>query len=340
MRPPSAGAAGVRRIPRLWYSRQMRPIPFQLHPDLRYHNYGLYLRRRIGGPAARIAVDGGFSCPNRDGTVGFGGCAYCNNDAFSPGIRFPGLPVEEQVRRSIEAPRRHQAYRRFLVYFQKFSNSYGPPEELRRKYRAAFAHPDVAGIVVGTRPDCLGTEALDALEEIARERYVCVELGLQSMSDEVLRNLNRGHSVEAFFAAAGALRNRGIDVGAHLIYGLPGDTREGFLSAADRLSRSEIQGVKLHHFHVVEGTPMASDFRSGAVRTPEYGEYLSACVDFLERLSPDVAVMRWMGEAPAHLLLAPRWRQGPREMSSDVTTELKRRGTFQGFRWNGGERRR
>jgi radical SAM protein (TIGR01212 family) len=317
----------------------MAPVPPPLHPDLRYHNYGAYLRRRIGGPAARIPVDGGFTCPNRDGRIGVGGCAYCNNDAFTPGIRFPGLPVEEQVHRSIETPGRHQAYRRFLVYFQKFSNSYAPREELRRRYRAAFAHPDVAGIVVGTRPDCLGEEALEILSEIARDRYVCVELGLQSMSDEVLRNVNRGHTVETFAAAAKALRDREIDVGAHLIYGLPHDTRAGFLSAAPFLSDLGIQGVKLHHFHVVEGSPMASAFRDGALETPEYRDYLSACADFLERLSPEIAVIRLMGEAPEHLLLAPRWSQGPREISSDVAAELKSRGTFQGFRWNGGRGR-
>jgi radical SAM protein (TIGR01212 family) len=177
---------------------------------------------------------------------------------------------------------------------------------------------------------------MDVLSEISRERYVCVEMGLQSMSDEVLRSVNRGHTVADFAVTAAALRERGIDVGAHLIYCLPNDTRDGFVSAAPILSRLEIQGVKLHHFHVVDGTPIASAFRSGAVGTPEYGDYLSACVDFLERLSPEVAVIRLMGEAPEHLLLAPRWRRGPREMSSDVTVELKRRGTFQGFHWNGG----
>ena len=316
----------------------MRPVSPPLHPDLRYHNYGAYLQRRIGGPAARIPVDGGFTCPNRDGKVGFGGCAYCNNDAFTAGIRFPGLPVEEQVRRTIEAPGRRRAYRRFLVYFQRFSNSYAPADELRRRYRAAFAHPDVAGLVVGTRPDCLGPEALDVLTEFARDRYVCVELGLQSMSDEVLRNVNRGHSVEVFVETAAALRKRGIDVAVHLIYGLPNDTTAGFLSAAGCLSRLEVQAVKLHHFHVVEGSPMASAFRDGAVRTPGYDEYLSACVDFLERLSPEIAVIRLMAEAPEHLLVAPRWRRGPREMSRDVTAELKRRGTFQGFLWTGGGR--
>jgi radical SAM protein (TIGR01212 family) len=310
-----------------------------LHLVLRYHNYGSYLTRRLGGPAVRIPVDGGFSCPNRDGAIGVGGCAFCNNDSFTPGIRFPGLPVAEQVRRTISAPGRHHAYRRFLVYFQKYSNSYGAPGELRRKYLAAFAHPDVAGIVVGTRPDCLGEAVLDVLSEISRDRYVCVELGLQSMSDAVLRRVNRGHTVETFATAAAALRDRGIDVGVHLIYGLPGDTAARFVSAAPFLSRLGVQGVKLHHFQVYAGSRMEEAYRGGAVKTPTYGEYLSACVDFLERLSPEVAVMRLMGTAPEPLLLAPLWDKGPREMAFDVTEELKRRGSFQGFLRNGNGRR-
>jgi hypothetical protein len=271
-------------------------------------------------------VDGGFTCPNRDGTIGVGGCSWCNNDAFTPGIRFPGLPVEEQVRRSIQAPGRHHAFRRFLVYFQKFSNSYAAPEELRRKYRAAFAHPDVAGIVVGTRPDCLGGGVLDVLSEVARDRYVCVEVGLQSMSDAVLRRMNRGHTVETFVEAATALRDRGIDVGVHLIYGLPGDTRTRFLSAAPFLSRLGVHAVKLHHFHVVRGSSLEAPFHAGKVRTPGYDDYLSACADFLERLSPEVAVMA-DGEAPA-----PAWPplgQGSPELASDLSAELASRGTRQ-----------
>jgi len=311
-----------------------------VHPQLRYHNYGSYLIRRLGGPAVRIPVDGGFTCPNRDGAIGVGGCSFCNNEAFTPGIRFPGLPVEEQVRRSIAAPGRHHAYRRFLVYFQKFSNSYAAPEELRRKYRAAFAHPDVAGIIVGTRADCLGEGVLDVLSEISRERYVCVELGLQSMSDDVLREANRGHTVETFTTAASALRDRGIDVGVHLIYGLPGDTRDRFLSAAPFLSRLGVQGVKIHHFQVFAGSAMEEAYLGGAVKAPEYEDYLSACVDFLERLSPEVAVMRLIGAAPERLLLAPLWEKGPRQFSSDVTAELKKRGTYQGALWNNAGRRK
>jgi radical SAM protein (TIGR01212 family) len=187
---------------------------------------------------------------------------------------------------------------------------------------------------VGTRPDCLGAAALGVLAEIARERYVCVELGLQSMSDDVLRGVRRGHDVAAFGEGARALAQRGIDVGAHLIYGLPGDTRESFLAAAPFLSGLGVRGVKLHHFHVVRGAPLEAAWRRGEVAVPGYEEYVSACADFLERLSPGVAVMRMAGEAPESRLLAPRWGKGPREAARDVSALLAARATFQGARWS------
>jgi radical SAM protein (TIGR01212 family) len=301
-----------------------------IHPDLRFHNYASYLRRRLGETAVRISVDGGFTCPNRDGTRGTSGCVYCDNDSFTGGILFPGLSVEEQVRRTILSPGRHRNARRLLVYFQRYSNSYAPPEELDRLYRAAFCHPGVAGIVVGTRPDCLGEEVLDVLERIGRSGYVFVEIGLQSKSDAVLARVNRGHTVAEFTAAVAAVRGRGIDVGVHLIYGLPGDTRENFVETATFLSGLDVQGVKLHHFHVVAGSAMAREWERGTVRVPEYGEYVSACADFLERLSSEISVLRLIGQAPPGRLIAPLWEKGGREMAQDVATELARRGTWQG----------
>lgn len=301
-----------------------------VHPDLRFHNYASFLRKRLGEAAVRISVDGGFTCPNRDGTRGTGGCAYCDNDSFTGGIRFPGLPVEEQVRRTILSPGRHRNARRLLVYFQRYSNSYASPEELDRMYRAAFCHPDVAGIVVGTRPDCLSGEVLDVLEGIGRSGYVFIEIGLQSKSDAVLAGINRGHTVAEFVAAVGEVRARGLDTGVHLIYGLPGDTRENFVETAGFLSGLDVQGVKLHHFHVVAGSAIAREWERGSVRVPEYEEYVSACADFLERLSPDIAVLRLIGEAPPGRLIAPLWGKGGREIAQDVAAELAGRGTWQG----------
>jgi radical SAM protein (TIGR01212 family) len=279
---------------------------------------------------ARISVGAGFTCPNRDGTKGTGGCVYCNNDSFTEGVLFPGRPVEEQVRGTIVKSGRLRAFRRLLVYFQPYSNSYAPPEELERTYRAAFCHPDVVGIVVGTRPDCLEPPVLDVLAAIARDRYVSVEIGLQSTSDDVLAGINRGHTVREFAEAVAAVRRRGIDTAAHLIYGLPGDTRENFVSAAGFLSGLGVQGVKMHHLHVVAGSGLEEPWRRGEVRVPGYEEYVGACADFLERLCPEIAVLRLMGTAPRGMLLAPDWEKGSRELSRDVAAELTRRGTWQG----------
>jgi hypothetical protein len=297
---------------------------------LRFHNHASYLRRRLGGPAARISVEAGFTCPNRDGTRGTGGCLYCNNASFTKGVLFPGLPVEEQVRRTIASRGRLKPPRRLLVYFQPYTNSHAPPEALERVYFGAIRHPDVVGIIVGTRPDCLGPEVLDVLEAISKERYVSVEIGLQSISDAVLARIHRGHTVREFAEAVPAVRKRGIDVAAHLIYGLPGDTPENFVAAAGFLSDLGVQGVKLHHLHVVAGSGLAAPFLRGEVRVPGYGEYVSACADFLERLHPEVAVLRLMGSSPGNLLLAPVWEKGSREMSRDVAAVLRRRGTWQG----------
>lgn len=279
-----------------------------------------------------MSVEAGFTCPNRDGTRGTGGCLYCNNESFASGIQHPGLPVEEQVRRTIATNGRLKAFRRFLVYFQPYTNTYAPPEVLERTYRAAFHHPDVVGIVVGTRPDCLSPPVLDVLESISRSRYVSVEIGLQSISDDVLAAIRRGHTVREFTEAATALRRRGIDVTAHLIYGLPGDTAENFVAAAAFLSGLDIQGVKLHHLHIVTGSGLEPLWRRGEVPVPEYGEYVAACADFLELLSPETAVLRLMGTAPREKLLAPLWNKGSREISRDVAAELFRREAWQGCR--------
>ncbi len=312
-------------------------VPSPLNPELRYNNYGSWIRRRLGYSAIRIGVDGGFSCPNRD-TAG-AGCFYCNNEGFTPGIRHPDLSISGQLRIGIERvrPGRKAAWAgksglRFFAYFQRFSNTHAPPETLDRLYREALAHPEVEGLVVGTRPDCLGPEVLDVLRAIARDRYLMVEVGLQSVSDPVLARIGRGHSAADFENSVRSLRASGIDVGAHLIHGLPGDTLDGFVGAARLLSALDIQGVKLHHFHVVAGTRAEREWRAGLITVPGYGEYVSACADFLEMLSPDIAVMRLSGEASDGMLLAPRWEHDGERFAHDVTRELTRRGSYQGLR--------
>jgi radical SAM protein (TIGR01212 family) len=313
------------------------PVPPPVHPELRFRPYGPWIRERIGGAAIRVGVDGGFSCPNRE--AGRAGCSYCNNDAFTPGIADGTLPVGEQVVRGIDAVARGRRVLkegagpvRFLAYFQRFSNTYASAETLDRRYSEALTRPDVAGLVVGTRPDCLPADVLDVLARIARDRYVMVEIGLQSLSDAVLAQIGRGHTVRQFEDAVRAVRGRGIDVGVHLIQGLPGDDREGFAAAAPFLSGLDVQGVKLHHFHVVRGTRAESEWREGSLRVPGLEAHVAACADFLERLSPGIAVMRLSGEAPDAQLLAPRWGPDAADVARSVSRELARRDAWQGKR--------
>jgi radical SAM protein (TIGR01212 family) len=222
-----------------------------------------------------------------------------------------------------------------LVYFQRFTGTHGDPSRLHALWSEALSsHPRVAGLVVATRPDCLPPETLDAFAAATRGRYGCLEIGLQSVSDRVLSACGRGHTAADFERAVVAAKGRGLRTAAHVIHGLPGDDAAGFVSAAPWLSRLEVDGVKIHHFHVVRGSGYEVPFREGAVACPTFREHAEACVEFLLRLRPATAVLRLCGEAPDGRLLAPRWSEGgARELSAAVTAGLARRGAWQGDLW-------
>lgn len=300
--------------------------------EFRFNHYGTYLKKTFGGRVFRITVDGGFTCPNRDGTVGVGGCIYCNNDAFSAGITAPHLPVADQVRLALEEKRGKKRYRgaRFLVYFQKYTNTYAPPDVLEKLYESALVGEEIVGIVVGTRPDCIDGEIARVLKKLSEKTHVSVELGLQTTSDEVLKRINRGHTFEDYLKASDLLAREGVEFGVHLIYGLPGDTRENFLKGADEVSRTGASLVKLNHIHVVRDTELERAWRRGEFSPPSFEEYLEAVCDFLERLSPSVVVARLISTTPPELLLAPRWEVGSARFVTMVNEELERRGTRQG----------
>jgi len=303
--------------------------------EFRFNHYGTYLREKFGGPVYKIMVDGGFTCPNRDGTKGTGGCIYCNNAAFTVGIIGCENPINQQVLDALREKKKRKRYRnaRFLVYFQKYTNTYAPYEVLREKYESALLSEDIVGIVIGTRPDCVDEGVLDVLSSLAEKTHVSVELGLQTVSDDVLGLINRGHTVADFTRAAKLLRERGIEFGVHMIYGLPGDTRENFIEGARVISREGAALVKLNHIHVVSGTRLEEEWRKGRFSTPSLQEYLGAVCDFLEHLSPDVTVARLISTTPPQFLLAPKWNVGSGQFVEMVNSELAARGTRQGVRW-------
>ena len=303
-----------------------------IHRELRFNSYGSFLRRRFGCRVSKVNVDGDFTCPNRDGSRGTGGCIYCDNSSFSPKGTQAVIPIEEQMAAGMAYHRVRLKSEKFIVYFQKFTNTYAPLSKLSDLYRRALDHPDVVGISVGTRPDSIGDQAVDLLAELARDRYVCVELGLQSIDDAVLARINRGHTLSEYLNAVDRLSGRGIDLCTHLIYGFPGETRSGFLKGARLLAGLPVSSLKLHQLHAVAGTRLAEQYRDGSYRPITLAEYLETTCDFLEELPPRISIQRLYGSAPLAIRGAPNWDLKNNQMWYAVVNELKRRGSWQGCR--------
>ena len=275
-----------------------------------YHCYAAYCRRTFGRSMQKLPVDGGFTCPNRDGTVGRGGCSFCSNEAFTPAYCDPRRTVRQQVDDAIAFHRRgFPAGTGFLVYFQSYSNTHAPLERLRQLYEEALACPGVAGIVVGTRPDCVDTAKLDYLAALARRAYVCVEYGIESTSDATLRAIDRGHDFAAARRAVEATAARGIAVGAHFILGLPGESDGELLDRTQTIDALPLTTVKFHQLQIVEGTRMADLYaaRPELFRrwTPE--EYIDLVTEIVRRLRPDIAVERIAGQTPPRIRCQRPW---------------------------------
>ncbi len=288
------------------------------------------MKSRFGRPAYKVSVDAGFTCPNRDGSLGTSGCIYCNNDCFRPISCKPGLSVSEQVRRGIGLINKRYGTDTFLVYFQPYTNTYGPVAELERVYSEALANPSVIGLVIGTRPDAIDAQKIALLQSLAEKYFILVEYGMQSMYAKTLRFINRGHDYEAFLKALALTENRGISIGAHIIAGFPTETKEEMLAMADEVSRLPIDFLKIHHLQVVKDTPLGVLYRENPFHVFEYDEYLDFIVAFIERLSPKIVIQRLFATAPDHLLIAPRWKKNRQETLHDIEAGLLRKDTWQG----------
>jgi len=303
------------------------PVLNQLTP---YYSYGRYLREVFGEPVWRIPIDAGFSCPNRDGTLGSEGCVYCNNQGFSPATRGPRLSVADQVRAAVARHRARGQVRRFIAYFQAFTNTYGPLDMLRSRYEEALAVPEVVGLAIATRPDCVPEETLDLIASYADRWLVWVEYGLQSACDATLRRIGRGHDFAAFVDAVERSRRRGLKVCAHVILGLPGEGREQMLETAEQLAALGVEGVKLHNLHVLAGSRLEESFRAGEIGLLSMDEYVGLVCDLLERLRPQTVVQRLLSSAPDPFLVAPLWCREKPLFLRKVREEFARRGTVQG----------
>ncbi|MEW6442741.1 MAG: TIGR01212 family radical SAM protein [bacterium] len=307
---------------------------------VRYHAFSAYLRERFGGRIRRIPLDAGFGCPHRGGgpTGRQGsGCIYCANEAFSPGSGADPLPLEEQLARGIrlaQASRRRPRAAGFIAYFQAFSNTYGPVRVLKERYDVIRRFPEIRVLAVGTRPDCVDGAVLDLLGSYCADYEVWIEYGLQSASDKTLERIRRGHTVAAFVQAVEETARRpDLKICTHVILGLPGEGHEEMMGTARFLSGLPLHGVKIHHGHVVRGTPLADEYLKGAYRPLEYADYLGCVCDFLELIPWKLTIQRLVGEAPAALLLAPHWGRTKTQILGDIQGELARRGSRQGARF-------
>lgn len=304
--------------------------------ERRYNAWNDHVKRRWGGRVQKVSVAAGFTCPNRDGTLGSGGCTFCNNAGFTPGYLDRRDPIGEQIDAGMRfLDRRYPGTARFIAYFQTYSNTYGEFARLRESYEAALAHPRICGLAIGTRPDCLPDAVLDYLAELAREHIVELEIGVESCDDEVLRRINRGHDFACSEEAIRRAAARGLGVTAHLILGLPGEARAGMLAAARRLSALPIAALKLHQLQLVRGTAMARDWERDPASVPLLAEdeYIALLADFVERLSPTILLQRLGSEVPPALKLAPQWNVRLSELAPRLSAELARRESWQGRRY-------
>lgn len=276
----------------------------------RYNSFVGYYKNQYGSRLQKIVIDAGFTCPNRDGSIAFGGCTYCDNNAFHPSYSTPDKSIMQQMEEGMEFHRRrYRTADSYIAYFQPYSNTYAPLERLKELYAEALSHPDVVGIAVGTRPDCVDEEKLDYLAELSREHIVMVEYGIESCFDATLERINRGHTFQHAAHAVKMTAERGLDVCAHFILGLPGESRDMMLESASVINSLPLTSLKFHQLQIIKGTRMEREFETHPEDfvTFSLGEYLDFFVDILERLRPEICIERFAGEVPPRFVKSTPW---------------------------------
>jgi hypothetical protein len=294
-----------------------------------YKDLNSTLRTRFGCRVQKITIDAGLTCPNRDGKTGTGGCIYCNRLGSGTGASVR-LTVREQLAIGKEALQRRYGAAKFIAYFQSFTNTYAPAGKLEKLYREALSVPGIAGLEIGTRPDCLEESILELLSRLGEETYVCIEIGLQSAHDRTLRLINRGHDFLQFADAAARCRSRGLDVCVHVILGLPGESRKDMLATARILSGIDFQGIKIHLLYVVRDTPLHRLYAAGEYRCLEREEYFDLVGDFLSLLPPSIAIHRLTGDPHPAELVAPAWALEKQKNLNGIRESLREKQLWQG----------
>ncbi|MEJ2099487.1 MAG: TIGR01212 family radical SAM protein [Desulfobacterales bacterium] len=301
-----------------------------MQANQRYNDFNTYLRILFGCRVQKITVDAGLTCPNRDGTVASGGCIYCNVRGSGTGAYAKGQSVLQQLINGKKSLARRYQAKKFIAYFQSFSNTYAPLPVLKRLYDEALSVEGIVGLSVGTRPDCVDEPVLDLLQNYAQHHLVWVEYGLQSAHDKTLALINRGHDVQCFIDAVEKTKNRGIQICAHVILGLPHETRKDMLHTAETIQKLGIEGIKLHLLYVVKGTRLESLYRRGEFQCLEQHEYVDLVCDFLERIPPEMVIQRLTGDPHPEELIAPAWSLKKAETLDLIRKTLEKRDSWQG----------
>jgi radical SAM protein (TIGR01212 family) len=296
----------------------------------RYRAFGPYLKEKFGTVVYKVNVDAGFTCPNRDGVLGVTGCIYCNNDSFRPSKCRSELSIREQIRNGITYLSMRYKAKKFLVYFQPYTNTYAPVRELELLYREALLEPSVIGLAIGTRPDCVDEEKIEMLQSLAEDHFILIEYGLQSVYNKSLNYIMRGHDYQAFIDAVNMTAGRGIYIGAHIIAGFPTETAEEMLTMADEISSMPVEFLKIHQLQIVRGTVLEGQYIKEPFHIFSYEEYLDFLVDFVERLSPEIVLQRLFATAPDDILIAPKWGKTRQEIIRDIEKRFIERNAFQG----------
>ena len=304
-----------------------------MQTEKRYNDFSSFIRRKFNTRVQKVSIDAGFTCPNKDGTKGVGGCTYCNNNTFNPDYCKPIKPIKQQINEGIEFFSKKYKTQKYLAYFQAFTNTYAPLSDLKKMYEEALDHEDVIGLVVATRPDCIKDEVLDYLEELAAAgNFIKLEFGLESTKNETLEAINRCQTHEEAIDAFKRADGRGLHLGGHLILGLPGETKEDMMNHAKMVSQLPINTLKIHHLQIVKHTMMAVQFK----KTPEMftfmelEEYIDFVVDFVEKLKPEIIIERFFSESPASMLIHPKYGLKNFEVKHLVEKRLEEREAMQG----------
>ncbi len=297
-----------------------------------YFDFGDFLKLKFPYKVQKIAINAGFTCPNRDGTKGTGGCSYCNNQTFNPDYCKPELTITEQLEKGKKFFARKYPEMKYLAYFQAYTNTYSELSQLRAMYEEALQVEDVVGIIIGTRPDCVPDQLLDYLQELSKTHFVLMEYGAESANNETLQTINRGHTWEETVDAVNRTKQRGLMCGLHIIMGLPGETEEDFMRTADRISELPIETLKIHQLQLIKGTKMAHQVEKGLVKIMQFNvdEYIDLCIKFIKRIRPGIALERFVSQSPEALLISPRWGLKNYEFTNKLNAKIQKDNVKQG----------